>query len=58
MAVASAGPYASLHVAPDSQPRQRPMTQLFYRLDAFLPSLAVFIVVQNLVEIYAVVSIT
>ena len=27
MAVASAGPYASLHLAPDRQPRQHPTTQ-------------------------------
>ena len=36
MAVASAGPYASLHLAPDRQPDQHPTT-LFYRPDAFLP---------------------
>jgi len=29
VAVASAGPYASLHLAPDSQPRQYPTTQFF-----------------------------
>ena len=34
MAVASAGPYASLHLAPDRQPRQHPTTQFFYRPDA------------------------
>jgi len=27
VAVASAGPYASLHFAPDRQPRQHPITQ-------------------------------
>ena len=32
--VASAGPYASLHLAPDRQPRQHPTTQVFYRPDA------------------------
>jgi len=36
VAVASAGPYASLHLAPDRQPDQHPTT-LFYRPDAFLP---------------------
>ena len=34
MAVASAGPYASLHLAPDGLPRQHPTTQFFYRPDA------------------------
>ena len=34
MAVASAGPYASLHHAPDRQQRQHPTTQVFYRPDA------------------------
>ena len=34
MAVASARPYASLHLAPDRQPRQHLTTQVFYRLDA------------------------
>ena len=29
MAVASAGPYANLHIAPDKQPRQHPTTQFF-----------------------------
>ena len=29
--MASAGPYASLHLAPDRQPRQHPTTQFFYR---------------------------
>ena len=29
MAVASAGPYASLHLAPDREPRQHPTTQFF-----------------------------
>jgi len=33
VAVASAGPYASLHLAPDRQPRQHPTTH-FYRPDA------------------------
>jgi len=28
VAVASAGPYASLHLAPDRKPRQHPTTQL------------------------------
>ena len=37
MAVASAGLYASLHLAPDRQPHQHPTTQFFYRPDA-LPS--------------------
>ena len=34
MAVASAGPHASLHLAPDRQPRQHTTTQFFYRPDA------------------------
>ena len=34
MAVASAGPYASLHLAPDRQPCQHPAAQVFYRPDA------------------------
>jgi len=34
VAVASAGPYASLHLAPDRKPRQHLTTQFFYRLDA------------------------
>ena len=34
MAVVSAGPYASLHLAPDRQPRQHPTAQFFYRPDA------------------------
>jgi len=33
-AVASAGPYESLDLAPDRQPRQHPTTQFFYRPDA------------------------
>jgi len=32
--VASAGPYASLHLAPDRKPRQHPTTRFFYRPDA------------------------
>jgi len=32
--MASAGTYASLHLAPDRQPRQHSTTQFFYRLDA------------------------
>jgi len=34
VAVASAGLYASLHLAPDRQPRQHPNTQFFYRPEA------------------------
>ena len=34
VAVASAGPYASLHCTPDRQPRQHPTTKAFYRPDA------------------------
>ena len=35
VAVASAGPYASLHLAPDRQPHQQPTTLMFfYRPDA------------------------
>ena len=34
MAVASAGPYASLPLAPGRQPHQHPTTLVFYRLDA------------------------
>jgi len=37
MAVASAGPYASLHLAPDRQPCQHPTTQFFTGRMAFLP---------------------
>jgi len=37
VAVASAGPYASLHRAPDRQPRQHPTTQFFTRRMPFLP---------------------
>jgi len=34
VAVASAGPYASLHLAPDRQPHQHPTTLFFNRPDA------------------------
>ena len=34
MTVASAGPYASLHLAPDSTPRQQPHNSVFHRPDA------------------------
>ena len=37
MAVASAGPYASLHLAPYRQPRQHPTTQFFTGRMPFLP---------------------
>ena len=37
MAVASAGPYASLHIAPDRQPRQYPTTLFFTGQMPFLP---------------------
>jgi len=37
VAVASAGPYASLHLAPDRQPRQHPTTQFFTGQMPFLP---------------------
>ena len=37
MAVASAGLYASLHLAPDRQPRQHPTTQFFTSRMPFLP---------------------
>ena len=37
MAVASAGPYASLHLAPDRQPRQYPTTLCFTGLMPFVP---------------------
>ena len=37
MAVASAGPYASLHLAPDRQPRQHPTTQFFTGRMSFMP---------------------
>jgi len=36
VAVASAGPYASLHLAPDKPPRQHPTTQFFYPPDALI----------------------
>jgi len=32
--MASAGPYASLHLAPDRQPHHHPTTLFFYRPDA------------------------
>jgi len=37
VAVASAGPYASLHLAPDRQLRQHPTTQIFTGRMPFLP---------------------
>ena len=37
MAVASAGPYASLHLAPDRYPCQHPTTQFFTGRMPFLP---------------------
>jgi len=37
VAVASAGPYARLHLAPDRQQRQHPTTQFFTRRMPFLP---------------------
>ena len=37
MAVASAGPYASLHLAPDRQPRQHPTAEFFTGRMPFLP---------------------
>jgi len=37
VAVASAGLYASLHLAPDRQPRQHPTTQFFTGRMPFLP---------------------
>ena len=37
MAVASAGTYASLHLAPDRQPYQHPTTQSFTGRMPFLP---------------------
>jgi len=37
VAVASAGPYASLHLAPDRQPHQHPTTQFFTGRMTFLP---------------------
>jgi len=37
VAVASAGPYASLHLAPDRQPCQHPTTQFFTGWMPFLP---------------------
>jgi len=39
VAVASAGPYASLHLAPDRQPRQHPTTLFFTgRMPFLLPN--------------------
>ena len=35
--MASAGPYASLHLAPDRQPRQHTTTQFFTGRMPFLP---------------------
>jgi len=37
VAVASAGPYASLHLAPDRQPHQHPTTLFFTGRMPFLP---------------------
>ena len=37
MAVASAGPHASLHLAPDREPCHHPNHSVFYRPDALLP---------------------
>jgi len=37
VAVASAGPYASLHLAPDRQPHQHPTTLFFTGWMPFLP---------------------
>jgi len=37
VAVTSAGPYASLHLAPDRQPCQHPTTQFFTGRMPFLP---------------------
>ena len=37
MATASAAAYASLHLAPDRQPRQHPTTQFFTGRMPFLP---------------------
>jgi len=37
VAVASAGPYATLHLAPDRLPRQHPTTQFFSGRMPFLP---------------------
>jgi len=37
VAVASAGPYASLHLAPERQQRQHPTTQFFTGRMPFLP---------------------
>jgi len=37
VAVASAGPYASLHLAPDRQPHQHPTTRVFTGRMPFLP---------------------
>jgi len=40
VAVASAGPYASLHLAPDRWPRQHPTTQFFTGQIPFLPPMS------------------
>jgi len=37
VAVASAGPYASMHLAPDRQPHQHPTTLFFTGRMPFLP---------------------
>jgi len=37
VAVASAGPYANLHLDPDTQPRRHPTTQYFTGWMPFLP---------------------
>jgi len=39
VAVASAGPYANLHIAPDRQPRKHRITQFFTgRMPSLLPN--------------------
>jgi len=53
VAVASAGTYASLHLAPGRQPCQRPTTQIFLRLDA-LPAASVILVMELILVIVLV----
>jgi len=43
VAVPSAGPYASLHLAPNRQPCQHPTTQFFTGQVPFLPICCIFV---------------
>ena len=53
MAVASAGPYASLHLTPDRSPHQHLTTQFFYRPDA-LPATQPTALKPGYIQIFSV----